>query len=169
MNDSKDLTQGSIAGKLFIFFLPIAAGTVFQQLYNAVDGIVVGRFVGTQALAAVGGSPAVIINLIVGFFTALSAGFAVIVSHLFGAKRNEDISKAIGTAIIFSLIIGLILSVVCILLVPDFLEWMGTPEETMADAILYLRIYFCGMVFITVLNMESAIWRAVGDSKHAFM
>ena len=169
MNDSKDLTQGSISGKLFIFFLPIAAGTIFQQLYNAVDGIVVGRFVGTQALAAVGGSPAVIINLIVGFFTALSAGFAVIVSQLFGAKRNEDISKAIGTAIIFSLIIGLILSVVCILLVPDFLEWMGTPEETLADAILYLRIYFCGMIFITVLNMESAILRAVGDSKHPFM
>ena len=169
MNDNMDLTQGSIAGRLFTFFLPIAAGTIFQQLYNAVDGIVVGRFVGTQALAAVGGSPAVIVNLIVGFFTALSAGFAVIVSQLFGAKEEKDMSKAVGTAISFSLIIGLIVSVICIAFAPEFLKWMGTPEETIADATLYLRIYFIGTIFITVLNMESSILRAVGDSKHPFI
>ncbi len=167
---NKDLTSGSIGKKLLLFFLPILAGTWFQQLYNAIDAIIVGRYVGHEALAAVGGSVATILNLFIGFFVALTSGAAVVISHLFGSSGSDDeLGKATGTAMAFSLYFGLFFSVVCFLLAPSFLVWMKTPAETLGDASLYLRICFAAMAMVLLINTESAILRAVGDSTRPFI
>lgn len=164
------LTTGPIGRRLILFFLPILAGTWFQQLYNAVDAIIVGRFVGHEALAAVGGSVATILNLFIGFFVALSTGAAVVISHLCGSKGGEnDLPRATGTAMTFSLIVGVFFSVVCFLLAPTLLTLMKTPADTLADAALYLRICFAAMAVVLLLNTESAILRAAGDSTRPFV
>ena len=98
-HERNDLTTGTVWKKLLIFFVPIAAGTIIQQLYNAVDGLIVGRFVGTNALAAVGGSSAQIINVLVGFFVAMTAGASVVIGQIYGAGRKEDLDRAIGNAV----------------------------------------------------------------------
>lgn len=165
-----DLTSGSIGKRLMLFFLPILAGTWFQQLYNAVDAIIVGRYVGHEALAAVGGSVATILNLFIGFFVALSTGATVVISHIYGANDSrEDIGEATGTAVAFSLIFGVSCSVICFILAPHLLVWMKTPAETLADATAYLRICFAAMAVVLLLNTESAILRAVGDSRRPFL
>ena len=109
--DRNDLTTGSVWKKLLIFFLPIAAGTMIQQMYNAVDGLIVGRYVGTGALAAVGGSSAQIINVLVGFFVALTAGAAVVIGQIYGAGRKEDLSPAIGNSLAALGLFGLALMI----------------------------------------------------------
>ena len=167
--EKADLTEGSVWRKLLIFFLPIAAGTIIQQLYNAVDGLIVGRFVGTDALAAVGGSSAQIINVLVGFFVAMTAGASVIIGQIYGSGRREDLSRAIGTAITTMGLFGLGLMLVGILVSPGLLRLLNTPEETLEGAILYLRIYFLGVPFLMVLNMQSSILRALGDSFYPFL
>ena len=165
-----DLTEGSIWKRLVLFFLPILAGTWFQQLYNAVDAVIVGRYVGHEALAAVGGSVATLLNLFIGFFVALSAGSTVVISHIFGSKKAEDdLGEATGTAVAFSLIFGIGISVVCFVMAPYFLRWMKTPEDTLADAVLYFRILSAAMAVVLLLNTESAVLRAVGDSKRPFI
>lgn len=165
-----DLTGGPIGGRLVLFFLPILAGTWFQQLYNAVDAVIVGRYVGHEALAAVGGSVAVLLNLFIGFFVALSAGSTVVISHIFGSRDSEyDLGDATGTAVAFSLLFGVICSVVCFVMAPAFLKWMRTPADTFDDALLYLRILFAPMALVLLLNTESAVLRAVGDSKRPFI
>ena len=112
-NKTKSLAaDGVIWKQLFIFFLPIAAGTCIQQLYNTVDGLIVGRFVGTTALAAVGGSSAQIINLMIGFFVAATAGASVVIAQIFGAGRTEDVQKAAGNAITVFGVIGVLLAVI---------------------------------------------------------
>ena len=169
MRSQQDLTQGSIRGSLVGYFLPIAAGTLFQQLYNSVDAIIVGKFVGTEALAAVGGSAANIINLIIGLFVALSGGAAIIIAQLFGAREEELLPSATGTAVTFSVAAGLFLTVAGVLLAPNMLMWMKAPADTLADASLYLRIYFGGAVFVLLYNMEAGILRAVGDSRSPFI
>ena len=169
-NDIKDLTSGPIGKRLLLFFLPIAAGTWFQQLYNAADAIIVGRFVGHEALAAVGGSVATILNLFIGFFVALSTGATVVISHIFGSREEgEQLEKATGTAVAFSLLFGAAFSAVCLLLAPSMLVWMKTPADTMADAAAYLRIVFGAMIVTLLVNTESAILRAVGDSRKPFV
>lgn len=164
-----DLTEGVVWKMLFRFFLPIAAGTCIQQLYNAVDGLVVGRFVGTVALAAVGGSTSQIINLIIGFFVSLTSGASVIIAQIYGAGREEDAGRAAGSAISFCALTGIVLAVFGLLASPGMLRLMKTPEETFADSLLYLRIYFAGVPFILVLNMESNMLRAVGNSMDPFV
>ena len=160
-----DLTEGSIWKKLLLFFLPIAMGTLFQQLYNTVDAVVVGRFVGTEALAAVGGSTAQVIALFIGFFVALTGGAGAVVAQLFGAGRETAISQATHSAMSFSLVMGLVVTAIGIPLTPAILQWMGTPADTMAQSIVYLRVYFAGTVFVMLFNMGSSILRAAGDSK----
>ena len=153
MNNGKnDLTEGSIGRKLISFFLPIAAGTLFQQLYNAADAIVVGKFVGTIALAAVGGSAANITNLLIGFFVALSA---VVIAQLFGAKDEESIQKATGTAVAFCIISGIVLTVVGIIFAPFFLRVLQTPADTISEATTYLRIVFLGVTAQLRYNIEA--------------
>ncbi len=167
--DKANLTEGSVWRKLLIFFLPIAAGTIIQQLYNAVDGLIVGRFVGTNALAAVGGSSAQIINVLVGFFVAMTAGASVVIGQIYGAGRTEDLNRAIGTAVTVMALTGLGLMILGITASPTLLRLLNTPEETMEGAVLYLRIYFLGVPFLMILNMESSILRALGDSFHPFL
>ena len=164
-----DLTTGTVWKKLVIFFLPIAAGTLIQQLYNAVDGLIVGRFVGTEALASVGGSSAQIINVLVGFFVAMTAGASVVIGQIYGAGREEELNSAIGNSLAALTLLGIVLAAVGLVASPALLRLLNTPEETVEGAILYLRIYFLGVPFMLVLNMESSILRAVGDSFHPFL
>ena len=164
-----DLTVGTVWKKLLIFFLPIAAGTIIQQLYNAADGLIVGRFVGTNALAAVGGSSAQIINVLVGFFVAMTAGASVVIGQIYGAGKKKDLNCAIGNAVAAMAIAGLALAAVGFLASPVLLRLLNTPEETLDGAVLYLRIYFLGVPFVMILNMESSILRALGDSFHPFL
>ena len=164
-----DLTTGAVWKKLLIFFLPIAAGTIIQQMYNAVDGLIVGRFVGTDALAAVGGSSAQIINVLVGFFVAMTAGASVVIGQIYGAGRREDLNRAIGSAVAGMGLLGIALMAFGLAASPALLRLLQTPEETLEGAILYLRIYFIGVPFVMILNMESSILRALGDSIHPFL
>ncbi|MBQ1366302.1 MAG: MATE family efflux transporter, partial [Clostridia bacterium] len=167
--EKNDLTTGVVWKKLVAFFLPIAAGTIIQQLYNAADGLIVGRFVGTNALAAVGGSSAQIINMLVGFFVAMTAGASVVIGQIYGAGRKDDLNCAIGNAVAALGIAGVGLMIVGLLASPGLLRLLNTPEETLEGAALYLRIYFLGVPFVMVLNMESSILRALGDSFHPFL
>ena len=167
--DRKDLTQGVVWKKLLVFFLPIAAGTCIQQLYNAVDGLIVGRFVGTIALAAVGGSAAQIINLLIGFFVATTAGASVVIAQVYGAGRDEDVRLAAGNALAVFALLGLVLMAFGLIATPAMLRLLHTPEDTMEASILYLRIYFLGVPFVLILNMESNMLRSVGDSFSPFL
>ena len=148
-----------------IFFFPIVLGTFFQQLYNTVDTVIVGRFVGKEALASVGGSAGQLVNLVVGFFTGLTSGAAVVVSQFWGAKDRKNIEKSIHTAYAFSIAAGLLITVLGMLLTPVFLRWMNTPEGLMPGSILYLRIYYGGILFTFIFNTGSSILRATGDSR----
>lgn len=169
MKLERNLTSGTVWKGLFMFFLPIAAGTLIQQLYNAVDGMVVGKFVGTEALAAVGGSASQIINLLIGFFVALTAGASVVIAQIYGAGRQNDVRNATGNALVISLLIGLGLMVTGLIFSPQMLTVLKTTKESFSDSLLYLRIYFLGVPFILVLNMESNMLRAVGDSTTPFV
>ncbi|MBQ9933340.1 MAG: MATE family efflux transporter [Ruminiclostridium sp.] len=160
-----DLTQGVIWKQLLLFLLPIAAGTLFQQFYNTADAIIVGQFVGSDALAAVGGSAAMILQLVVGLFTGLASGATVVISHGFGAGDREKLTRAVHTAIAFSLIAGAVITVLGVWLAPDALRWTRNPAEIMDSATVYLRLYFLGTIPMLLFNMGSGILRAVGDSK----
>ena len=168
-NERNDLTTGSVWKKLLLYFVPIAAGTIIQQLYNAVDGLIVGRFVGTGALAAVGGSSAQIINVLVGFFVAMTAGASVVIGQIFGAGRKEELNQAVGNAVAALTLLGVLLGVFGFAAAPWLLQVLQTPAETIGGAALYLRIYFLGVPFVMILNMESSILRALGNSFHPFL
>lgn len=159
------ITEGVIWQQLLLFFFPILIGTFFQQLYNTVDSVIIGQFVGKEALSSVGGSSAQIINLIVGFFTGLSAGASVIISQYFGAKDQKQLDRALHTAYAFSVLGGILAGIAGILLTPAIFRLMNTPKELMQDSISYVRIYFAGLIFVFVYNMGASILRAIGDSK----
>lgn len=159
------ITEGVIWRQLLSFFFPIVIGTLFQQLYNTVDAVIVGRFVGKQALASVGGSAAVLSNLIIGFFTGLSAGATVIISQHYGAKNSRSLHESLHTAYAFSIIASIVIAVLGWFLTPWLLTIMKTPADVLTDSILYLRIYFLGMIAVLIFNMGSGIMRAIGDSK----
>jgi len=167
--EETNLTEGVVWKRLLVFFLPIAAGTCIQQLYNAVDGMIVGRYVGTEALAAVGGSSAQIINLLIGFFTAVTAGAAVVIAQIYGAGQKEDVQKAAGNAIAIFSLLGVCLALFGIVASPWMLRILRTPDDTVAGALTYLRIYFMGVPFVLILNMESNLLRSVGDSFSPFI
>lgn len=160
-----EITEGVIWKQLLIFFFPIVVGTLFQQLYNTVDAVIVGRFVGKAALASVGGSAAVLTYQVVMFFTSLANGAAVVISQFYGAKNAQRLHAALHTAAAFAIIASVIISVIGFLATPALLAVMKTPEDIMADSIGYLRIYFLGITAMLVYNMGSGIMRAVGDSK----
>ena len=160
-----NLTEGVIWKQLLKFFFPILLGTLFQQLYNTVDAIIVGNYVGATALAAVGGSPSQISNLLVGFFVGLASGAMIIISHYYGAGDKQRLQETVHTAIAFSLITGAVLTVFGFFLTPWMLEVMRTPADIIEDSAVYLRIFFLGTVPLMVFNTGSGILRAVGDSK----
>ena len=168
-SEHKDLTSGVVWKRLVVFFLPIAAGTCIQQLYNAVDGLIVGRFVGTIALAAVGGSSAMIINVLIGFFVAVTAGASVVIAQIYGAGRREDVRIAAGNAVAVFALMGVFLMALGFITAPAMLRLLRTPEDTLRFSALYLRIYFLGVPFVLVLNIESNMLRSVGDSFSPFV
>ena len=163
------ITEGVIWKQLLIFFFPIMVGTLFQQLYNTVDAIIVGRFVGKQALASVGGSSAVLTNFVIEFFTGLSAGATVVISQFYGARDLKRLSKGLHTAYAFSIAASILISVVGWFATPSLLHLLKTPAVVIPDSILYLRIYFLGIIFTLIYNMGSSIMRAVGDSRRPLM
>ena len=158
------MTEGVIWKQILAFSLPLLVGNLFQQLYNTVDSIVVGNYVSSQALAAVGTSNS-LINLIIGMFLGISVGAGVIISQYYGAKNHRKLSWAVHTCLALSIIGGLGMIVLGVWLSPIILVWMNTPADVLADSTTYLRIYFCGSLFNIVYNMGSGILRAVGDSK----
>ena len=164
-NRANGITEGVIWQQLLLFFFPILFGTFFQQLYNAADAMIVGRFVGKEALAAVGGGTAGVIQVLVGFFVGLSSGATVIISQHYGAKHADKVSIAVHTSIAFSIIAGFVMMVGGIAIAPAVLEAMDTPADVMGPSVLYIRIYFLGLVGNLIYNMGSGILRAVGDSK----
>ncbi len=165
MNESQDLTRGSILGKLTRFFFPILIGQLFFQLYNTVDAIVVGRCLGPAALAAVGGSPAVITNLVIGFFTGLGTGATVVISQYYGAHDDDQLSRAVHTILCFCMFAGVLLSGLGWLSAPWSLRVVKTPADILADSAVYLRIYYLGAAGMLLFNIGSGILRAVGDSR----
>lgn len=159
------ITEGIIWQQILLFFFPILFGTFFQQLYNAADAMIVGRFVGKEALSAVGGSTGMLTNMIVGFFVGLSSGAAVIISQYYGAKRPEMVGYAVHTSVAFSIAAGIVIMIVGIMLAPWMLSAMDTPEDVMGLSVLYLQAYFTGIIANLIYNTGAAILRAVGDSK----
>ena len=160
-----DLLHGPVFSNMTRFFLPIMLGSLLQQLYSMVDAVVLGRLVGKTALAAVGGSDLVIINLVVGFFVGLSSGACVVVSQHYGAGEGDMVRKSVHTAILFSVVIGAVMTALGILMARPVLVLLDPPADTLADSIIYLQWYFAGMIPSMVYNMGAGILRAVGDSK----
>lgn len=160
-----DMINGPLAGKIVVFTLPIMLSGILQLLFNAADIIVVGRFAGSNSLAAVGSNGA-LINLIVNLLIGLSIGSAVAVAFYYGAQELGQVNETIHTSIAVSLIGGVICMAAGIILSPVLLRWMGTPENILAKAELYLRIYFIGFPAMAIFNFGSAILRSLGDTKH---
>ena len=161
---SRQITEGVIWKQILIFFFPILLGTFFQQMYNTADTIIVGRFVSTQALAAVG-TTGPLVNMINGFFTGLSSGATVILSQFYGAEDRDGVNRALHTGFSLSLVLGGCVMLLGCLFAPLVLVWMQTPQECLSMAQSYLRIYFAGALFSMVYNMEAGILRAMGDSR----
>jgi len=159
------ITEGVIWQQLLLFFFPILFGTFFQQLYNAADAIVVGRFVGKEALSAVGGSTGMLTQVVVGFFVGLSSGSAVMISQYYGARRPEMVGYAVHTSIAFSILAGLVIMALGIWLAPAMLMAMDTPADVLELSVVYLRIYFAGIIGNLIYNMGAAILRAIGDTR----
>lgn len=162
---SNPITEGVIWKQLLLFFFPILFGTFIQQLYNTADAMIVGRFVGKEALSAVGGSTGMLTLMIVEFFVGLSSGSSVLVSQYYGAKRPEMVSLAVHTSVAFSIGIGFVTMIAGIILTPWMLTAMGTPADVLELSIIYLRVYFLGITFNLLYNTGAAILRAVGDSR----
>jgi len=161
------MTQGNIPRHLLTFMLPLLAGQIFQNLYNSVDAIVVGKTVGTTALAAVSASSDISM-LLTGFFTGFSVGGGVLISRAFGSKDDERLHSAIHTLVSFALIIGVVMGTVGILISPLLLKVVECPADVYDEARAYLQIYLVGILFTSIYNVGAAIRRAVGDSKRPF-
>ena len=159
-----EITDGVIWKQLLLFFFPILIGSFFQQLYNTVDTIIVGQYVGKQALAGVGATGNVI-NLWLGFFIGLAGGASVIISHFYGARDNESLSKAVHTSIALSLAGGLVIMIVGLVTARASLRILDVAEEVMDEAMTYITVFYCGMVATVIYNVGTGILRAVGDSK----
>lgn len=159
-----DMCNGPITGKMLRFALPLMLSSMLQLLFNAADIITVGKFGSEHSLAAVGSNTA-LINLLTNLFIGLSIGANVLVSRFYGAKNGEELNETVHTAMLLSLISGLILTVTGVIFARYFLIWMKTPAEILDLATTYLKIYFLGMPAMMIYNFGSAILRAIGDTK----
>ena len=159
-----DLTEGPIAKKLILFALPLLVGSLVQQLYNTVDLIYVGNFIGKSASAAIGAS-SLLITCLVGFFGGMSVGSGVVISQVFGAKDPRRLSKAVHNTVALSLAGGLALMAIGYVIAPWFIRVINTPESIRAAAVGYLRIYFLSFFSVVSYNLGSGVIRAIGDSK----
>lgn len=163
-SNQRQITQGPIWKQLLFFFFPILLGTFFQQMYNTVDTIIVGRVVGTTALAAVGATGP-LVNMVNGFFIGISSGATVILSQCYGAGNRQGVHDALHTGVALSLVLGAVITVLGVGLGPWVMSLMNMPESCLADASSYLRIYFAGAIGSMVYNMGAGILRAMGDSR----
>lgn len=159
------LLEGSIWRGIVSFAIPIFLGNLFQQLYNTVDSLIVGNFLGSEALAAVSSSGSLIF-LMVGFFNGIAMGAGVVISKYFGAKDYEHLGKAVHTDVAFGLAAGVLLTVIGMFLAPQILVLMGTPESVLPNSIAYFRTYFAGSLAFVMYNIVMGILQAVGDSRH---
>lgn len=161
----QNMLKGTIWKEIILFFFPILLGYLFQQLYNTVDAMVVGNFVGTIALGAVGGSTSIVISLIIGFVIGLSTGATVIIAQFIGARESEKVQITVSTTMIMNIVMGLFLTLFGLWFSQPILELLSVPKEMMPDALMYLRIYMLGFVPSMIYNAGAGILRAVGDSK----
>lgn len=168
MKKTTIMTEGSIWKKLLMYSIPLILGNLFQQLYNTVDSIIVGNYIGSEALAAVGSSGS-IINLLIGFCVGASAGAGVVIAQFFGAQDKEGVRKAVHTTLAIAIAAGVVMTVVGILLVPFLLRAMGTPEEVFGQAVTYLQVYFGGIFFSVIYNMSAGVLNAVGNSRRSLI
>lgn len=163
MSRTRNMTRGPILTQVIAFSLPLMLGNAFQMLYNTVDSIVVGNFVGKEALAAVG-STTMITNMFVFFFNGFSVGAGVLIAQYFGAQEEEKLHDAIGTTMALTFLLSVIFTVVGVLGVKPMLVFMSTPDDVFSDATVYLTIYLAGISGLLIYNMGSGILRAVGDT-----
>ena len=161
----KPMTTGSISRQMIFFALPLLLGNLFQQMYNTVDSLIVGNFLGSSALAAVSSSGSMI-SMLIGFLSGISSGAGVVVSRYFGAQDDKDVHRAVHTMVAFGLAAGALMTLVGVLLSPQILIWMGTPDSVIAESNAYLQIYFCGSLGFVMYNIFVGILQAVGDSRH---
>lgn len=159
-----DMTHGTLWNKILIFALPLAASSILQQLFNSVDTAVVGRFASSQALAAVGSNSS-LISLLINLFIGISLGSNVVIAHYIGQKAEQNIEAAIHTAIVVAIVSGFFVMIFGQFIARPVLLLMGTPEDVIDLAVLYLRIYLLGMPFIMLYDFGSSILRSTGDSK----
>jgi len=161
----KPMTDGSIWKRMTFFALPLMLGNLFQQMYNTVDSLIVGNFLGSSALAAVSSSGSLIFMLI-GFLSGISSGAGVIVARFFGAQDQENLQKTVHTTVAFGLAAGVVMTAAGMIFSPQILIWMDTPESVMANSVTYLQIYFSGSLGFVMYNIFVGILQAVGDSRH---
>ena len=160
-----DFSTGSISGKIIAFAFPLFLGNLFQQLYNAADTLIVGNFLGSEALAAVSTSSSLIF-MMVGFFNGLAVGAGVVISRAFGARDEEKLERAIYSDIAFGIVSGIILTVFAVIFTPSILRWIATPEDILTLSSDYFRIYSAGIFFSVMYNILMGIMNALGDSRH---
>lgn len=164
-NKGTKLLEGSIWKGIVSFAIPMFLGNLFQQLYNTVDSLIVGKFLGSEALAAVTSSGSLIF-LMVGFFNGIAVGAGVVISKFYGAKDYDNLKKAVHTDVAFGLVAGGLLTIIGLILAPQMLQWMGTPVEVLPNSIAYFRTYFMGSIAFVMYNIVMGILQATGDSKH---
>ena len=164
MKQSVSLTDGSVARGMLVFAIPIFFSNLFQQLYNAVDSLIVGNFLGGEALAAVGSSGSLIF-LLTGFFNGVSLGAGVLVARYYGAGDEKSLHRVVHTTVALGLAAGAVLTVLGVLLTPQILRWMGTPQEVLVNSIIYFRVYSFGSMSVVMYNMGVSILQSVGDSR----
>ena len=162
---SRNITEGNIVEQLMLFFFPVLLGYIFQQLYNTVDAVVVGTFVGKEALAAVGGTTGTSISLIVNFIWGLTSGVSVIVAQYYGKRDDEGVHKAVKTGMFVGFGLGLIMTIIGIIFTPTLLSLLNVPEEILGMSISYMQIFLAGLVPFMVYNVGASVLRAIGDSK----
>ncbi|MDO4364868.1 MAG: MATE family efflux transporter, partial [Clostridia bacterium] len=158
------MTEGNIWKLLIVFSIPLILGNLLQQMYNTADSIIVGNFVGSNGLAAVGSGTA-LINLIIAFSQGAAVGAGVIVSQSLGARDKQKTKLAVHTAVCIAIILGVILSTIGVIFSHDLLVWMKTPKSVLKDSVLYLQIYCGGLIFNVIYNMATGILNAAGNSK----
>ena len=163
----KNMTQGSILRHLITFSLPLLAGYLFQQMYNMVDTWVIGNFASNEAFSAVGtvGSA---VNVLIGFFMGLSSGAGVVISQYYGARKEKEVGRAVQTAMLMTLVLGVLFTFLGLAITPFLLNMMNTPDDILPDAYTYLSTYFSGIIGLMFYNIGSGILRAVGDSRRPF-
>ncbi len=169
MTRKMDMTEGVIWKQLVWFFLPILFGSLFQQLYNTADAVIVGNFVGKEALAAVGGTTGTFINLLVGFFTGLASGATVIIAQYYGAKEHDALRRALHTGIALGIAGGAVFMIIGLVFAPAILAVMRTPTDIIGHAVTYMRIYFVGIIPGLLYNIGAGILRALGDSRRPLL